>query len=169
MMPWIITGILLFLFITYLLFVPLDIVVNIAKKQYFVRIWGLAKVALEGHEKEFLRIKLNTLFTRFYFYPLRKKEKEKEKKKKIEKSSGKKQNFRSNLKRGLQLLKSFKVKKLLLDIDTGNCIQNAKLYPAFAFLNHYVGTFQVNFEGRVNVVLHLQSRPIYIIKSFINN
>lgn len=167
MMPWIVIGILLFLFIIYLLFVPLDIVVNIAKNQYFVRIRGLAKVALEGHEKEFLRIKLNTLFTKFYFYPLRRKKKEK--KKKIEKSSGKKKNFRSNFKRGLQLLKSFEVKKLLLDIDTGNCIQNAKLYPAFAFLNHYVGTFQVNFEGRVNMVLHLQSRPINIIKSFINN
>lgn len=163
MMLWIFIGILLFLIIIYFLFVPLDIVVNLDKKQYFFRIWGLAKVALEGHEKEFLRIKLNALFTRFYFYPLRRKKEEK--KKKIEKSSWKKQNF----KKGLQILKSFEVKKLLLDIDTGNCIQNAKLYPAFAFLNHYAGTFQVNFEGRVNMVLHLQSRPIYIIKSFINN
>lgn len=137
-----------------------------AKNQYIVRIWGLAKVALEGHETEFLRIKLNTLFTRFYFYPLRKKKEEQ--KKKIEAKSRKKRNIKSNFKSGLQVLKSFKVKKLLLDIDTGNCIQNAKLYPAFAFLNHYVGTFQINFEGRVNMVLHLQSRPVNIIKSFIN-
>ena len=150
----------------YLLFVPLDIVINIDKNQYFVRILGLAKVALEGHEKEFLRIKLNTLFTRFYFYPLRKKKKGQ--KKKIETKSGKKRNYKSNFKRALQVIKSFKVKKLILDLDTGNCIQNAKLYPAFTFLNHHIGIFQVNFEGRVNVVLHLQSRPINIIKSFIN-
>ncbi len=165
-MLWAVFGILLFLFILYLLFVPLDIVINIAKNQYFVRIRGLAKVAIEGHEKKFLRIKLNTLFTRFYFYPLRRKKKEQ--KKKIETKSRKRRNFKSNFKRGLQLIKSFEVKKLILDIDTGNCIQNAKLYPAFAFLNHHVGTFQVNFEGRVNMVLHLQSRPINIIKSFIN-
>jgi hypothetical protein len=57
---------------------------------------------------------------------------------------------------------------MVLDVDTGNCIQNAKLYPAFAFLNHHVGTFHINFEGRVNMVLHMQSRPINIIKSFIN-
>ena len=166
MMLWIVFGILLVLFILYLLFVPLDVVINIAKNQYFVRIRGLAKVALEGHEKEFLQIKLNTLFTRFYFYPLRKKKKEQ--KKKIETKSRKRRDFKSNFKRGLQVIKSFKVKKLMLDIDTGNCIQNAKLYPAFAFLNHHVGTFKVNFEGRVNMVLHLQSRPIIIIKSFIN-
>jgi hypothetical protein len=165
-MLWALLGILLLLLILYLLFVPLDIVINSAKNQYFIRIWGLAKVALEGHEKEFLRIKLNTLFTRFYFYPLRKKKKEQ--KKKVEAKSRKMRNFKSNFKRGLQVIKSFKVKKLILDIDTGNCIQNAKLYPAFALLNHHVGTFQVNFEGRVNMVLHLQSRPINIIKSFIN-
>ncbi|WP_297692021.1 hypothetical protein [uncultured Eudoraea sp.] len=165
-MLWAIFGILLFLFILYLLFVPLDIVINVGKNQYFVRIWGLAKVALEGHETEFIRIKLNTLFTRFYFYPLRKKKKEQ--KKKIEKKARKRNNIQSNLKYGLQVIKSFKVKKLLLDIDTGDCIENAKLYPAFAFLNHHVGTFQVNFEGRVNMVLHLQNRPINIIKSFIN-
>ena len=29
-------------------------------------------------------------------------------------------------------------------------------------------TFQVNFEGKVNMELHLQNRPINIIKSFIN-
>jgi hypothetical protein len=165
-MLWVVLSILLLLFILYLLFVPLDIVINIAKKQYFVRILGLVKVAIEGHETEFLRIRLNALFTRFYFYPLRKKEKEK--RKKVEKKSSRRKNIKSNLKGGLQVLKSFKVKKVLVDIDTGDCIENAKLYPAFAFLNHHVGTFQVNFDGRVNMVLHLQSRPISIIRSFIN-
>ena len=165
-MLWTVFGILLFLFILYLLFVPLDIVINITKNQYFVRIRGLAKAAVEGHDKEFLRIKLNTLFTRFYFYPLRKKKKEQ--KKKIETKSRKRRNFKSNFKRGLQVIKAFEVKKLILDVDTGNCIQNAKLYPAFAFLNHHLGTFHINFEGRVNMVLHMQSRPINIIKSFIN-
>ena len=165
-MLWVVLAILLFLFIFYLLFVPLYFVIDVAKKQYFVRIWGLAKVSLEGHESEFIRLRLNTLFTRFYFYPLRKKKKGE--KKKIEKKAGKRGNIQSILKYGLQVFKSFKVKKLLVDIDTGDCIENAKLYPAFAFLNYHVGTFQVNFEGRVNMVLHLQNRPINIIKSFIN-
>ena len=165
-MLWVVLVILLSLFILYLLFVPLDIVINVTKNQYFVRIWGLAKVALEGHETEFIRLKLNTLFTRFYFYPLRKKKKEQ--KKKIGKKAGKRRNIQSFMKYGLQILKSFKVKKLLVDIDTGDCIENAKLYPAFAFLNYHASTFQVNFEGRVDMVLHLQNRPINIIKSFIN-
>ena len=43
----------------------------------------------------------------------------------------------------LRLLKSFKVQKLLVDIDTGDCILNAKLYPIFGFLNYHVGNFKV--------------------------
>jgi len=165
-MLWVVLSIVLLMGLAYLLFVPLDIVINIANNEYFFQIRGLAKVAVEGHEKEFLRIRLNTLFTKFYFYPLRKKKKGA--KKKVEKKSGVKVDFTSNFKRGLKVLKSFEVKQMIFDIDTGNCILNAKLYPAFALLDYYVGTFRVNFEGRVNMVLHLQSSPASIIKSFIN-
>jgi hypothetical protein len=165
-MLWFVLGILLFSLVLYLLFLPLEIAINIAKNEYYVRIGGLAKVALEGHEKEFLRIKLNTLFSKFYFYPLRKR---KSGAKKVEKKRVGKVNFRSNFKKGLKILKSCEIKKLIIDIDTGNCIQNAKLYPAFALLDHYnTGTFRVNFEGRVHMILHLQSRPVNILKSFIN-
>ena len=119
-MLWAVFGILLLLFILYLLFVPLDIVINIAKNQYFVRIRGLAKVAIEGNEKEFLRIKLNTLFTRFYFYPLRKKKKEQ--KKKIETKSRKRRNFKSNFKRGLQVDSRYRYGKLHSKRKTVSCI-----------------------------------------------
>ncbi len=69
---------------------------------------------------------------------------------------------------GLRLLKSFRIKQFLLNVDTGNCISNAKLYPVFAFLNYRVGGFNINFQGRNQLVLHIQNRPIHIIRSFIN-
>jgi len=66
-----------------------------------------------------------------------------------------------------RVLRSFKIKNLIIDIDTGDWTLNAKLYPIFSFLNFTVGSFNINFEGRNRMVLHMQNRPISIIKSFI--
>lgn len=55
-----------------------------------------------------------------------------------------------------------------LNIDTGDCISNAKLYPLFAFFNYKGGNFNINFEGKNRLALHIQNRPIKIIKTFFN-
>ena len=68
-----------------------------------------------------------------------------------------------------KLLKSFKVTQFRLEVDTGNCILNAKLFPVMALLNYFKQGFNVNFENRNTLVLQIQNRPIYIIKSFINS
>ena len=65
-----------------------------------------------------------------------------------------------------EILKTFKVKKILVNIDTGDCILNAKLYPVFAFLNYNFGSFKINFTGRNQMVLCIQNRPFNIIKTF---
>ena len=159
--------ILLFLLIMYLLFVPINLFIDTGSNQYYLQLKGLAKVYLEGHKEEVIRIKLRTLFMRFYFYPLRKFSRAKKKSQKKEVVSKKKRKG-IDLKKGIRILRSFQVKRLLVEMDTGNCISNAKLYPAFAFLNHHVGAFSINFEGRNRLAIHLQNRPINIIKSFIN-
>ena len=158
--------VLLLFLMLYLLFIPIDLVVDTALKQYFVQFKGLAKVQLEGHEQEVFRIKLRTLFMNFYFYPLRKRNPSK--KQKLKKGVAKKRNGRTTFSKLIKLVRSFKVKRLLVELDTGDCIHNAKLYPVFGFLNHHAGVFRINFEGRNNLVIHLQNRPINIIKSFIN-
>ncbi|MBT8185867.1 MAG: hypothetical protein KJN76_13560 [Eudoraea sp.] len=158
--------ILLLLLILYVLFVPINLFIDTSSNQYYVQITGLAKVHLEGHKEEVIRIKLKTLFMKFYFYPLKKLGTSKKKKQK--KEAVKKKSTRFGFKKVLRLLRSFKVKRFLLDVDTGDCISNARLYPVFAFLNYYVGAFHVNFQGRNRLAVHLQNRPINIIKSFIN-
>lgn len=84
------------------------------------------------------------------------------------KKTKKKRSKDINFKTLLRVLKSFKVRQFQIDIDTGNCISNAKLYPVFAFLNYYKGGFNINFENRNKVLLSIENRPIRIIKSFIN-
>ncbi|WP_372794506.1 hypothetical protein [Lutibacter sp.] len=98
----------------------------------------------------------------FYLYPL--KYRGFTEKKKIVKNN--KTNKKIDFKKGLQILKSFKIKRFNLEIDTGDYTLNAKLYPVFVFLNYNLGHFKVNFEDRNQLVLHLQNRPINIIKLF---
>lgn len=158
--------ILLFLLILYILFMPINLCINTNSNQYYIQLKGLAKASIEGHEKELLRIELKVYFLKFYFYPF-KKNVTKKQKKEVEVSKKKKRRS-FGVRKGMSVLKTFKVKRFLLDIDSGNCIFNAKLYPLFMFLNHNIGGFNINFQGRNQLVLDIQNRPIRIIKSFIN-
>ena len=173
MVIWIIIGVLLLILLA-LLFMPLNLVLDTTRHQYYLQAAGLAKVQIEGDEKEIIRLRLRALFRSFYFYPLdwidppkkpkalQAKEREKKKRKKKKKTT--------NLSPGtiLRLLKSFKVKRFWVHVDTGDCITNAKLFPVFSFLNFWGGNFGVNFHGQNELVLHVQNRPIWLLRSFIN-
>ena len=152
----------------YLSMMPIVLFIDTKTNQYYLQVKGLVKASIESHEEELFRIRLQLFFLSFYFYPLR--NIVLGNKKKLIKSVNNKRKIGKgiSLEKGLRMLKSFKVKRFLFDIDTGDCILNAKLYPLFAMLNYHVGGFSVNFEGRNRVELHIYSRPIYLIKSFMN-
>ena len=155
-----------FLLLVCILLAPIDFLINTNTDQYYIQLKGFVKASIETHHTEILRIKLNLLFINYYFYPLRyigenKKNKSIAKKKKKTRS-------KIGLSNGLHLLKTFKIKRFDLKIDTGDYTLNAKLYPLFLFLNNSVGHFSINFENRNQFVLHIQNRPIDIVKSFIN-
>ena len=157
--------ILFLLLILYLLFVPVVFFIDTTTNEYYIQLRGLAKVSIVADAKEVLKIKLKITFFNFYFYPLKKKSPPK--KKEIAKRNESRTMKRISLRKSVRVLRSFKVKRILLDIDTGDWILNAKLYPIFGFLNYHVGKFNINFEGRNRLALHLENRPIYILKSFI--
>ncbi|MEW7291060.1 hypothetical protein [Aquimarina sp. 2304DJ70-9] len=173
--------ILLLALIMYVLFAKIEVYINTNQNQYEVQLQGLATASVEEHEQELLRIKLRVFLLNFYFYPLRKtlrktkdnslrqaQASKKEEVKKTEVKTSKKGSKRFSFRKIIAILRTFKVKRLLLDIDTGDDIQNAKLYPIFGFMNHYIGTFTINFEGKNQLIVQVHNRPIYIIKSFIN-
>jgi hypothetical protein len=105
----------------------------------------------------------------FYFYPLRKKTVKSSKKiNQLKKATKKKNRKGFGITKMLRIVRSFKIKKMIINVDTGDCILNAKLIPIFVFLNHYMGTFSVNYEGKNQIMLQVQNRPIYLIKRIIN-
>jgi len=163
---WIVFFILFLLAVIYLLLVPIILYIDTITNQYYLQLKGLAKASIEDDKEELIRIRLKVFFLNFSFYPLKKSVSKKIRKtKEVQvKSRIRRMGFRT----GLRLLKSFKIKRFLLNVDTGDCISNAKLYPVFAFLNYRMGGFNINFQGQNQLVLHIQNRPIHIIRSFIN-
>jgi hypothetical protein len=135
--------------------------------QYYIHFKGLAKVRFEAHEEALLKIQLRLFFLNFDFFPFKNTTK-RIKKHQIKKSNFKGRRKRISIKTMIRLLKTFKVKRFFLNIDTGDCIYNAKLYPIVAFLNYRLGHFNINFIGKNQLVLCLENRPVYILKSFIN-
>lgn len=158
--------ILLFLLIAGILMVPVELYINTTRNQYYLQLKGLARASVEVDPEEIVRIRVRTFFRNFYFYPLKRIGLSNTKK--LDKSKIKKRKNKVPVRKILRVLNSFKIKKIFVDIDTGNCISNAKLYPAFAFFNYCHRGFNINFEGRNQLVLCIHNRPIHIIKSFIN-
>lgn len=155
---------LLFLFVIALLFVPIQLYVNTDTSEYYVRVIGLARVSVEPDKEELFRIRLKTLIFQHSFYPLRRKSE-------IRKSNTEHKAKRSRkvqVRKIVRLLRSFEVRKFVLDIDTGDYMFNAKMYPVFVLLNNYVASFHVNFQDRNLLVIDIRNRPYKIIKSFIN-
>jgi hypothetical protein len=162
-MVWlVILAVFLFLVI-YLLLIPVTLFIDTESNQYYIQLRGLAKASIMQHDKEILIVKLKVLFLKFYIYPLNYLTPSKQNKRHIKKKA-----TLIKIKRILKILKTFRVKRLFVNIDSGNCILNAKLYPLFALLNYNRENFHVNFEGQNQLVLHLKNRPINIIKSIIN-
>lgn len=150
----------------WLLLVPIQIYIDTDTNQYFVGLKGLAKASFEPDKKELLKVRLEVLFFQRCFYPLKLSSKPK-KSSKIKKK--KTRPRRTNLRKAVRVLQSFEVKRFALDMDTGDYVANAKMYPIFALLNQYVASFQINFEDRNRLVMDIRNRPYRILKSFINH
>ncbi|MBO0324276.1 hypothetical protein J0X14_18345 [Muricauda sp. CAU 1633] len=146
-----------------LLFVPIQIYIDTDTLQYFVRIKGLAKASVEPDKKELLRIRLKVLFFERCFYPIKKSSKPKPPQKKTK--------HKRKIKFGkiVGVIRSFEVRRFALDMDTGDYVVNAKMYPVFMLLNQYVASFHINFEDRNRLLVDIRNRPYRILKSFINN
>ena len=158
---------LFFALVLYLLFMPMHLFIDTSTQQYYAEIKGLTKVSIEPHKEEVLRIKLRVIFFTFYVHPFKSKPiiKKRVVVKENKKNKPKKVAFRKLLK----LLQTFTIKQFRLQLDTGDCILNAKLYPIVAFLNFYTkGNSNVNFQNINVLTLEIENRPINIIKSFIN-
>ena len=157
---------LLFVVITLMgiLFAPIQIYVNTETSEYYVRVKGLVSAHIEWSTTEILRIRIKTFFMERSFYPIKKYSGQKEKTRKHKPRKKRRVNFT----KVLRVLKSFQVKRFLLDIDTGDYLINAKLFPVFVLLDQFLAPFHINYQNRNILIMDLRNRPYRILKQIIN-
>jgi hypothetical protein len=66
-----------------------------------------------------------------------------------------------------RLIRSFKLEKLWINIDTDDYYYNAILYPIFFFIKGKNYRFQINFAGENEFILILKNRPIRLLSAWI--
>jgi len=70
---------------------------------------------------------------------------------------------RSSIRRMWRVLKTFRVSKCDVLLDTDDFILNAQLFPVFQFCNGRWGHWRVNFEGDCRLQLEVESRLIRVL------
>ena len=164
-MVWAVLLILLISIITYLLLMPLELYIDSYRGRYYFKMGFLARASVEKDSAELMRLNLRVLFMNFFWRPSDFRRWGKQKKKSTQKS-GKKRHM--TLGQGKRLLNSFRIKAFRMELDTGNPVLNAQLFPFSHLSGQPVGKVGINYLGCNNMLLQITNRPIYILNAFIN-
>lgn len=169
-MVWWILLILVVLLIVGLLVAPVELCINSSDQRYSLTYRGFFKAELIPDKKEVIACRMQILGWPHIVYPLRKLlEKKPQKENKEEQVEKKKtSSWKPSWKQIRALFREIKVKELKIDLDTGNWVVNAQLYPVFYWMNRIKGEWQVNFEHRNAISLHLRTQPYRLIKAMFN-
>lgn len=160
-MTWIIIiSILLFIF-GWLLLAPLYLYVSTPESRYEAGLTGVFKVRIVTDERGLPQVVANLLFFSFRvpLFQFRTKEKKglktKAKKKKARRMTRKR--IRLIMRIIWKIIRSFRLKQLKLNIDTGDVIRNAYLIPVFSFAYRENIRLSVNYESRNEFILHFEN------------
>lgn len=129
----------LLLFFCWILFVPIRLVVNTETKQFYIKQAGLFKLTFETDDTELVYLRIRVFLFSFNVYPIRdfisgfKTQPNKKRKKKPRKKKKRKISIRTIqllFKIAKSSLSTFKLEKLIVNLDTSDVIANAYLFPA---------------------------------------
>ncbi len=151
-MFWYIFISLIILFLFWLMLMPVILYADTTRNRYVLTLPGVIKIRLVPSETLFyLRAWIFFIPFRFDPFQARKGKKPREKKKKRRRSS-----FKVG---GLgPVLGAIRIRKLKLDVDTEDFSLNAWLIPALSLANGGNIDMQVNFLGKLSLVLDLRTR-----------
>ena len=153
-MIWYLLILLFGLLLLWIMLGPVIIFLDTGSNQYRISLPGVITLMVVLAEGQIL-IRGWIFFVPFKFDPFKKRRQKKKKdpakavKKKSKKRSGSIRVVR-------KIVAAFRIRKLLLDIDTDDMILNAWLVPVFSMVNSEDIQMQVNFQG--NGYLHLDLR-----------
>ncbi|WP_266367204.1 hypothetical protein [Tellurirhabdus rosea] len=77
--------------------------------------------------------------------------------------TGPRPSFRTLRRKGLAVLRSFRVHEFYVNLDTDNYLTNAYLYPVMGVLSGPNRRFRINFNGDLTVRLRMENRLYRIV------
>lgn len=158
---------LLLLLLAWLLLAPMRLVIDSHRQQYYVQWQGIGQAQVLPTTDDLI-IQLRFFFWKKNFYPLHPSTKEKKQKK--EKKAKKKKrrfNFRKYKRKGLRLLRSFRVRTLKLNLDTDDYVHNSYLYPLFQLLSGHNRQLTINYNGETELQLIVENRLYRMLIAFL--
>jgi hypothetical protein len=170
---------LLIFFFLWILFGPLDFVINTFDGEYYFQLRNVFRTSVIFDEDEIIFLNIKVFFIGFNFHPLElltKPAKNKEKGKKRKEKRKRLQRIRSLQNIGLfvlrltwKTLRTFKLRKLKINIDTQNVITNAYLIPIFTILNGDRTQLNVNYSGQMGVHIVYENSVFLILRAAIKS
>lgn len=158
-----ILGLILIAVICYVLFAPFSLEINSFDNFYGIRFHYLASVNLVLMDDR-LKINLNAMGWHWQTDPFAKRAKAETKP--VKQKKEKKSNFSLPLVKAL--LKTFKIKKCYLDLDTGDVQVNGILYPIAYWLGTYTAKpITINFLHHNEINLEIENNMARLIKAYI--
>lgn len=159
-----------FAVIVYLLIAPIDFSIDTRKGEYYIELSHAAKITLFFENiNPMLQVKILFYSKKIDIIesslePGKKKLKKKQKPKKQKKTKTRIVKVRRLIARVFNFLnkwfKAFKIKKMIISIDTNDYIKNAYLIPIFTMINMY-GTnisYSVNYVNQNYIILLIRTR-----------
>ena len=175
MSTWLIILIIIISLSVYILFFPITVKIDTDNSKYYIRLPGILGFrVMKG--KSGWKMRFSVLFMRFniqFFKPDEHGKKLEEDPSKIKgRSSGKR--FKAGyLLLGMNILRTFRLRRLRWSIDTGDYPLNAQLIPVASYLNNDRINLSVNFNdhNELYIILHAHLfRIVYVtIRYFMFN
>jgi hypothetical protein len=159
----------------WLLFVPVTLFLNTDTSRYHLVLPGIFKAVVVPSTTLFY-IRIWIFFIPVRFHPFQGKAGKTREKPKKSVRKWKLKKFRGGKQIISDAIRSIRIRKLSLDIDTDDFMLNAWLIPVFSAVNSRDIQMRVNFEGTSSLLLNMQARIgtlLWIVirnkyKSFIN-
>lgn len=164
-------------FFAWLLLAPLYLYIHTGESRYEAGMRSLFKGRFVEGDYGLPEIRVSILFYSFNVPIIRfgseKKKAGKSKKKKSKKSRFNLKTLRLILKIVWKVMNSFKLKQFRLNVDTGNVVTNAYLFPVFALFGGSKYQLSVNYASKNEFIIHYENNLLtilsHIIVTFINH
>lgn len=154
--------------IGWILIAPLELYINSTKNQYQLQWKGIARIEWLPAPDDIL-IRLRIFFWERVYHPLtmatKRKIKTEDKSKSIKQKKG--WSLKKWKRKIINILNSFHVEKLRVDLDTGDYVYNSYLYPIFWILNKGDTQLNINYTGESEILVVIKNRLYRILKALL--